>query len=250
MPSDLDLFEIRSEMWLDDRRRLAGLCGLTICAARDGLRLYVGSEVPDILVPALVSAVDRSPLAPSPDREPPALAACREILAPACSPLAERNGPYYLIEPQARIGTNVPIVRSDGPSADHLRPLNPGNWGAEEWDDLLDGTLGPWAIALADDHVVSIAHTPVRMTARASEVGVWTHPEHRGRGCAAAVTAAWADLLRPSGRHLFYSTDADNLSSQRVAARLKLRQFGWTWNLYRPQPGPADSRHPLSRRPS
>jgi hypothetical protein len=33
------------------------------------------------------------------------------------------------------------------------------------------------------------------------------------------------------GRVLFYSTDAQNLSSQRVAARLGLRPIGWTWNL-------------------
>ena len=88
------------------------------------------------------------------------------------------------------------------------------------------------------------------MTKQAAECGVWTHPDYRGRGYAAAVTAAWADILRARGRCPFYSTDAQNVSSQRVAARLRLRPIGWTWNLGRGDPGPRDNRHPLSRRPS
>jgi hypothetical protein len=55
----------------------------------------------------------------------------------------------------------------------------------------------------------------------------------------------WADLLRPTGRVLFYSTDAANLSSQRVAERLRLRPIGWTWRLRAPAPDP-QSVHPLS----
>jgi hypothetical protein len=41
----------------------------------------------------------------------------------------------------------------------------------------------------------------------------------RGQGHAAAVTAAWASLMRPTGRSLSYSTSRTNMSSQRVAAR-------------------------------
>ena len=64
------------------------------------------------------------------------------------------------------------------------------------------------------------------------------------------MTATWADIVRPSGRHLFYSTDAQNFSSQRVAERLQLRQIGWTWNLARATAEPGDARHPLMRRDS
>ncbi|MFF3665559.1 GNAT family protein [Microtetraspora malaysiensis] len=49
----------------------------------------------------------------------------------------------------------------------------------------------------------------------------------------AATTAAWADLLSADCPHLFYSTSADNLSSQRVAGRLGLRAIGWLWKLTR-----------------
>ncbi len=248
--TDLELLELQAEMALDDRRRLAGVCGVTIAAASEGQRLFVGSEVPDTLVPAVVDAVAEAPRASAPDREPPALAACRAILAPACAPLSLTAGPYHLFEPHLRVETRTRIVRSDTSLDERLRHLNPGNWGHDEWDELLDGALGPWAMAVVDGRVVSICHTPRPMTERAAECGVWTHPDSRGRGYAAAVAATWAAILRPSGRHLFYSTGAQNLSSQRVAARLQLRPIGWAWNLARADRGQPDHRHPLSRRSS
>ena len=87
-------------------------------------------------------------------------------------------------------------------------------------------------MALEDRSVVSICHTPVA-NARAAEAGTWTRAEFRGRGLAAACTAEWARLLRPSGRLLFYSTSRSNRSSQRVAARLRLRRLGCLWQLRR-----------------
>jgi len=248
--TDLELLKIEAERSMDDRYRLSGTCGVKISSTRDGQLLFVGSEVPDTFVPALIDAVDRSPLAPAPDREPPALAACREILEPACAPLSVNAGPTYLIEPHVRAERRTGIARSDGFPSERLRHLNPGNWEPDEWDDLLDGALGPWAMAVAEGRVVSICHTPRSMTKQAAECGVWTHPDYRGRGYAAEVTATWADILRASGRCLFYSTDAQNVSSQRVAARLRLRLIGWTWNLARADPGQRDNRHPLSRRSS
>lgn len=235
---------------MDDSRRLRGTCGIRIAATSDGQALFVGSEVPESLVTALVDAVDTSPRASAPDTEPPALAACREILEPSCAPLSLDAGPYYLIEPAVRAAPPGYITRSDTRDGERLRPLNPGNWGAGEWEELLDGTLGPWAMAVVDGNVVSICHTPLRMTERAAECGVWTHPDYRRRGYAAEVTATWAEVLHPSGRHLFYSTDAGNLSSQGVAARLGLRPIGWSWKLARAKPGEDHQRHPLSRRSS
>lgn len=248
--SDLELLEIQAEMSMDDGRRLAGTCGVTIATARDGHTLFVGSDLPKSLVPALADAVATSPPASTPDVEPPALAACRALLEPACAPLSLDAGPSYLIEPHVRREARAQIARSDTPVSERLRRLNPGNWEHEEWNELLDGALGPWAIALVDETIASLCHTPRPVTERAAECGVWTHPDFRGRGYAADVTATWADILRPSGRSLFYSTDAQNLSSQRVAARLRLRPIGWTWRLTRANLGRRDHRHPLSRRSS
>jgi RimJ/RimL family protein N-acetyltransferase len=234
--TDLELLALAAEFFLNDRRRLAGICGVRIAATRDGQLCFVGSEVADTLVPGLVGAAEMSSRAATADQEPPAVAACRAILEPACGPLALASGPYYVIESGINVATRAHIARSDTSMDERLRHRNPGNWEPDEWDELLAGALGPWAMALIDGRVVSICHTPVRMTERAAECGVWTHPDCRGRGYAAAVTAAWAEILRPSGRYLFYSTDAGNRSSQRVAARLQLRPIGWTWTLARTTP--------------
>jgi len=245
--TDLELLEIQAEMAMDGRGRLAGVCGVTIGATGDGQILFVGGDVPDPLAAALVEAAGASPRAGVPDREPPALVACRAILEPVCAPLALEAGPSYVFASPARAEMRIEIARSDTSRGERLRHLNPGNWEPDEWDELLSGALGPWAMAVLDGRIVSICHTPRRMTERAAECGVWTHPDYRGRGYAAAVTATWAEVLRPSGRHLFYSTDAGNLSSQRVAARLGLRQIGWRWRLAGADREPRSRRHPLSR---
>lgn len=248
--TDLELLELNAERSLDDRRRLARTCGISIATTRDGQILFAGSDIPDGLVPALIDAIDTSPRASTPEIEPPALVACRVILQPFCAPLALEAGPSYLIEPNVWVETRTSISRSDASPSERLRQLNPGNWEPEEWEELLAGTLGPWAMAVLDGRVVSICHTPAPMTERAAECGVWTHPGYRGRGYAAAATATWAAILRPSGRYLFYSTHAGNRSSQRVAARLRLRPLGWTWSLTRADRGEGYQRHPLSRRSS
>jgi hypothetical protein len=249
--TDLDLLAIEAQMSLDDRGRLPGTSGIQISVANDGHLLFVGSEVPDALVPALIDAFERSDRTSGPDREPPALAACRTILEPVWSPLSLHASIYYVFDSDThdlRVEAPASIVRSDGPSIDLLRSLNPGNWKPASWDQLLEGARGPWAMVLVEGQIASICHTPRPLTPRTAECGVWTHPDFRGRGFAAAVTATWADLLKPGGRILVYSTQSDNRSSQRVAARLGLRTIGRTWNLARFEP-PAPI-HPLNRRSS
>ena len=86
-------------------------------------------------------------------------------------------------------------------------------------------------MALEGRRVVSVCHTPRPLTESGAEAGVWTDPAFRGRGLASAVTAAWAGVLAPTGRHLFYSTSADNRSSQAVARRLGLRRLGALWTV-------------------
>lgn len=88
-------------------------------------------------------------------------------------------------------------------------------------------------MATRNGQAIAICHAAA-WSPRGAEAGVWTHLAFRGRGNAAAVTAAWASLAAPGHRRLFYSTDATTLSSQRVAARLNLRHMGWLWKLSRP----------------
>jgi RimJ/RimL family protein N-acetyltransferase len=240
---DLELLAIQGEGSFDGRGRIARAYGVTIaCAAAspaDRQALWIGAEVPERLVPELRAIFQAAGPAQDPAQPPPALEPCARLLGAG---LSRSAGPSFLIEgtpPQSPFH----LIRSDASARDRLREANPGNWHPVEWGELLQGRLGPWVMAIEGDLVVSICHTPTPVTARAAECGVWTLPGFRGRGYAAAVTAEWAALLRPSGRNLFYSTDGDNRASQAVTRRLNLRLLGWTWRLARPRP--TRTVHPL-----
>jgi hypothetical protein len=83
----------------------------------------------------------------------------------------------------------------------------------------------PWCVALDGQEIASIAFTP-GLSPGAAETGVHTMPAFRRRGFGAAAVAGWAKHPQLVGRALFYSTDRENVSSQRVAARLGLRFIG------------------------
>jgi RimJ/RimL family protein N-acetyltransferase len=233
-------------MTLDERGRIANRWGITIAAALDGQLLFVGSQLDAQLASELEEAFDAAPYQEDFTSPPAALVACERLLHDAGAGFRRTGGPYYLVPAGTRFGSAAQITVSTSRAVDAHRSRNPGNWAPDEWDQLLDGRLGPWAIATIDRRVVSICHTPRVMTDRAAECGVWTDPDFRGHGHAAAVTAAWATMLEPTGRYLFYSTDATNRSSRQVAARLNLRLLGWTWNLVKPRDETQYQRHPLS----
>jgi hypothetical protein len=138
-----------------------------------------------------------------------------------------------LVKPPRAIAAGLRILRSDRP--DDVSRLTggrrPPSWDEPEWAALLGGQLGPWAMLGVCGQVVSICHTP-RDSPMGAEAGSWTDPAFRGNGYACASTAAWASVMgQRDGRSLFYSTADDNLSSQRVAARLGLASLGWIWSL-------------------
>ncbi len=245
MPSDIGLLQIEIEtLWVTDtrsrlvqERRSNGPAApyLVIACSHDGRTVAIGSDVPDALAAELEAAVAAAP--PSPDPATPAapLARCALLLEDAFGAVDLSSGPSYLIEGAIAFESAAEVTRSDDANVEALRRQNPdrGGWSPEEWRLLLDGTLGSWALATTGGQVISICHT-ARLAGRGAEAGVWTDPDFRSQGHAAAVTAAWASLLAPSGRYLFYSTSANNSSSQRVAARLNLRPIGWMWKLSRP----------------
>ncbi|HYK65398.1 MAG TPA: GNAT family N-acetyltransferase [Patescibacteria group bacterium] len=88
----------------------------------------------------------------------------------------------------------------------------------------------PWCAALDGDDVASMCYA-ARLGDKGAEAGVYTFSKYRGRGLAAAVTAAWASLPALKGRALFYSTSTSNRSSQSVAARLGLRLIGASFSV-------------------
>jgi len=221
---------------------------LVVACARQGLRPRVGNALPEQLARSLVAEIERTP--PNEDlRVPPArLQQWRILLEDALGAavlLSPASGPSYFIHEDVSFPASAPLVRSDYDDLADLRAANPGNWGADEWQDLLEGRLGPWAMARHEQRVISICHTP-KANARAAEAGTWTHPDFRGQGHAASTTAEWAALMRASDRLLFYSTSLTNISSQRVARRLGLRQIGSLWQLRR-RPSDSGSADPRVR---
>jgi RimJ/RimL family protein N-acetyltransferase len=238
---------IATEGRFDERGHVRGLFGFTIASARDGQAFWMGSDLPDALARELAAVYESVPASHNPSEPPAALAACEPLLDKAGRKLRLDSGPYYRIEQDVRFSSSATVLRSDTANLENLREANPGNWHPVEWEELLEGRLGPWAMVTEGDRVISICHTPLPLTNRSAECGVWTHPEFRGHGHAAAVTSEWAAILRPTGRHLFYSHSGDNLSSLRVTQRLNLREIGWIWRLEAANEGAAPEFHPLSR---
>ncbi|MEQ4716513.1 GNAT family N-acetyltransferase [Nonomuraea sp. B19D2] len=211
---------------LDERGRLPGPEDVVIGVAADGMTAAVSGRVPDALAARLLDLVSRG--VPSPPGHPPdVLARCRALLGDGH---AVSGGPCYLIRPPVRFDVPAEVLGSDDPAhAERVRPLRPANWTPGEWDALLGGREGaPWAMIVEDGQVAAVCHS-ARLTPEGAEAGTWTSPAFRGRGYAAATTAMWAGLLPDIP--LFYSTGADNHSSQRVAGRLGLPAVGWLWKL-------------------
>jgi GNAT superfamily N-acetyltransferase len=227
--SDLDLLQIEMDLlWGTE----AGP-ELVLACARDGVRARIGKHVSQHLARALAAEIEGTLRALEAETPPPQLERFRLLLEDglgAAVRLAPGSGPSYLVGPDVRYPATAELVRSNDAELSALRAANPGNFGADEWQNLLDGRLGPWVMARHGERVISICHTPVSNSV-AAEAGVWTHPDYRGQGYAPATTAEWAALMRPTGRLLFYSTSRTNRTSQPVAAHLALRPLGHLWQL-------------------
>ncbi|WP_312367172.1 GNAT family N-acetyltransferase [Ensifer sp.] len=78
---------------------------------------------------------------------------------------------------------------------------------------------------MVEGEVASLAFA-ARLADNGAELGLVTTKAFRGQGFAAAATAGWTRLPTLRSRTLFYSTDRDNISSQRVAERLGLHLRG------------------------
>jgi hypothetical protein len=229
--SDLELLRIEMDMlWRSDNAP-----DLVLACAREGMRVRVTPDVPEWLATLARAEVESASPRMDVMLPPPLVERMRLLLEDALGAsvaMTAESGPSYVIHQGVHAATSAQLVRSDAPGIDLLRQANPGNWAIDEWQHLLQGDLGPWVMATVEQRVVSICHT-ARSSSRAAEAGVWTHPDHRGQGHAAACTAEWASLMRPSQRLLYYSTSRTNGSSQRVAARLGLRHLGCVWQLSR-----------------
>ena len=181
------------------------------------------SRVPPSLARELES------LASSSDDSPATRDAIQTLLESHLGPVTTTQSVGYLIPANASYSHEFHIVTPSS-APESLAPPTGANWPDDEWQSLLAGDLGPWAAAVVEGSTAALCLT-ARQGPRGAEAGVFTAPAFRGRGLAAAVTAAWASEFPPGSRHLFYSTSVENLSSQQVAERLGLREIGRMWQF-------------------
>jgi RimJ/RimL family protein N-acetyltransferase len=143
-------------------------------------------------------------------------------------------GPIHLL-PQGTVWTRDAVIVAQGtPEGDALtariaRDGMPAALVEAGFADL-SHFWAPWCVALADGEIAAVAFA-ARLSPRAAEIGVYTLKAFRGRGFAAAATAAWSTMPVLQERTLFYSTHRDNLPSQRVIARLGLPFLGESMRL-------------------
>ncbi len=89
----------------------------------------------------------------------------------------------------------------------------------------------PIVAVMEGGYPVSVCFCATRRSEATVEAGVETVATFRGRGLAVRVTAAWAAMVRASGRIPLYSTAWSNTASRAVARKLGLIQYACDWGL-------------------
>ena len=232
---DLAMMRLRADgnFVRDDRGRLLCTNEPRADARRPAPRLFLGrtglgyvvrfgATVPAGLADELAARFARD-LAFGSIALPPATAtAVRAILARDAPVVAETSGPVYRFP--AILPRSDAAVRLTADNRALLRVTYP--WLHDELQDWQ-----PCFAALDSDRAVSVCFSS-RLGPAVAEAGLDPLRDHRRRGHAVAVTAAWAAAVQASGRIPIYSTVWSNLASQGVARRLGLAMFGeeatWT----------------------
>jgi Acetyltransferase (GNAT) domain len=167
-----------------------------------------------------------------PWRDPEAMPACAEKIVELLSggqPATVSSALIYQLPNGVRYEHPAAIVRGDSDEgrqmlarlADRGMPDYMQTAGFKGAGDFWE----PWCVALDNTEIAAMAFA-ARLGASGAELGVYTFPTYRGRGLAAAVTAAWSSMPALDQHALFYSTLKSNQSSQHVTARLGLRLIG------------------------
>lgn len=196
---------------------------LAMLGCASGNLAFVRHDVPEPDV--VVHAATHAP----PWFRPDTLPACLDALTARLAPVTSVEPSLVFALPPALRAADARIVCSGTAEGDALLAALARDGMPEHLVEA--GFVGPgdfWApwCALKDGGEIAAMAFAARLGAAAAEVGVYTFPGWRGRGFAAAVTTAWSGLPELRDRELFYSCLATNVSSRRVAARLRLEHIG------------------------
>ncbi len=181
---------------------------------------------------AIAMRIFEAAAAEPPWRDPDAMPACAEKIVELLSagqPTAVSTALIYQLPNGLRYEHMAAIVRGDSDEgrqmlarlAESGMPDYMQTAGFKGVGDFWE----PWCVALDAGEIAAMAFA-ARLGVSGAELGVYTFPKYRGRGLAAAVTAAWSSMPALDQHALFYSTTKSNRSSQRVTDRLGLRLIG------------------------
>jgi RimJ/RimL family protein N-acetyltransferase len=187
----------------------------------DGNECWVRDDVDDVLTRDLHGLSESAPAGLQTDTDSDTAALFLSRLEDDAPVNSIWTGPTYCFPPDLP-GIND-AVRVTAENMSVLKPY------LEDWvPDVENGV--PLAAFLKDGKAVSICGS-ARITSRAHEAGVETHPDFRGQGYAVKVVAAWARAVLEDGRIPLYSTSWENQASRAVARKLGLFQYGATLHI-------------------
>ncbi len=223
---DTELMRIQSETLylLDGRRRIIGInepsqaaeTAVFVGTTRFGRELLVAADMPDPIEEAL-----RMQCEPGTDISIVHMSKTIETYMPVKQIWV---GPAYVfpdepIEPAA----DPAIVLIHQSNASLLKTCFPEIQSElEERQPVIGYVIGDTAVSVC---------CSARKSAKAAEASLSTAAAFRGRGLGAKAAARWGWEIRKLGQIPLYSTAWDNLSSQRIAHKIGLYQYGMDFHI-------------------
>ena len=221
--SDLELLALHRQtaFTFDDRGRMQHESApdrspgrrFSFAGCQDGNLAVVRHDVPDPVARELQRLVAEEPPLVATDAVPVHLDRYRALLDVDGSAVEHHHGVLWVFPGPVSYDADVDvdIVLSGTSDGDRLlarfADVVPASLREKGFGGPAD-LWAPWCVATVDGEVASIAET-VRRGPAGAEVGVDTAVGFRGRGLAAAVTAAWSRHQELQERVRFYSTSRE-----------------------------------------
>lgn len=179
-------------------------------------------DLPVPLVAELDALCQAEPIATDFATPPQQYAAIKALLQTHAPIQEEYRGPGWWVPEGNQSAVNVVLI--DKSNAYLVETTFPWVLREEAYD------VGPVTATLDQGRGVTICFCS-RIPGQATEAGLETLAEFRGKGYATAAVIAWAAAVRKRGCLPLYSTSWDNLASQAIARKLGMVFYGEDWSL-------------------